>query len=454
VLLVGAAAFPVSAQEARPFPAGNVRVILLPPREASTPIALDQPSPPSAEELLSVDALVEQVLARNPSLAQMAAAFQAAQARYPQVTSLDDPMFAATIGPDTFAPDEPGTRFAYRLELSQKYPWPGKLRLRGEGARAEARAASNDVDDMRLRLIESTKDSFYEYFLATRTLEVNAENLEQLRRFRQNAEAQVGAGGARGNVQDVYQANVEIGREQKRRLTLERMQQVAVARLNTFLSLPANAPLAPPPKSLAVTEHLPDADALRAAALAGRPDLLALGNRLQADEAALALACKDYCPDFEPYVMYDRFMGNTPDTRDLATMIGVRMNLPVRLEKRRAAVAEAQARLAQRRAELARQVNDVGFEVQQAYAKVRESGQAVRLYEKTILPAAEQNIKAAQTAYITGKIPFLSLIEAQRSLVMLREQYYEAVADYFRQLATLERAVGGPLDYPPAKAGR
>lgn len=31
-------------------------------------------------------------------------------------------MFAATIGPDTFAPDDPNTQFAYRLEISQKYP--------------------------------------------------------------------------------------------------------------------------------------------------------------------------------------------------------------------------------------------------------------------------------------------------------------------------------------------
>src|SRR5262245_29140085 len=40
---------------------------------------------------LTVDAVVEQVLARNPSLAQMTAAWQAASARYQQVTSLDDP---------------------------------------------------------------------------------------------------------------------------------------------------------------------------------------------------------------------------------------------------------------------------------------------------------------------------------------------------------------------------
>src|SRR2546426_122366 len=45
----------------------------------------------SAKEL-TVEMLVEQVLARNPSLAEMEAAWQAASARYPQAVSLDDPM--------------------------------------------------------------------------------------------------------------------------------------------------------------------------------------------------------------------------------------------------------------------------------------------------------------------------------------------------------------------------
>src|SRR5262249_41640257 len=104
---------------------------------------------------LSVDALVQNVLSRNPSLAQMVAAWQAASARCPQVTSLDDPMFGTMIAPASFGSNEvdPG----YRLELSQKLPFCGKRALRGENALAEAHAAGRDVDDMRLQLIESTR---------------------------------------------------------------------------------------------------------------------------------------------------------------------------------------------------------------------------------------------------------------------------------------------------------
>ena len=53
-----------------------------------------------------------------------------------------------------------------------------------------------------------------------------------------------------------------------------------------------------------------------------------------------------------------------------------------------------------------------------------------------------ENVKAAQSAYVTGKTPFVSLIEAQRSLVMQRDRNFEVTADYFRRRATLDRLVG------------
>src|SRR5262249_16792207 len=106
-----------------------------PLRQASFEVPVQQRSPacaatPGRPPLagargLSVEALVEQVLARNPSLAQMTAAWQAASARYPQVTSLDDPMFGAMFAPASIGSDN--VEFGYRLEVSQRLPFPGKL---------------------------------------------------------------------------------------------------------------------------------------------------------------------------------------------------------------------------------------------------------------------------------------------------------------------------------------
>jgi outer membrane protein TolC len=388
---------------------------------------------------LSVEALVGQVLARNPSLAQMTAAWQAALARYPQVTSLNDPMLGTMVAPASIGSNS--VEFGYRVEVSQKYPWPGKLALRGAGAQAEADAARHDVDDMRLQLVESAKGAFYDYYLVGRALAVNDEALRRLREIRQDALAR---GKTVVTEQDVLQADVEIGRQQERQLTLERMRRVAIARINTLLHKDTDEPLPPPPDEMRPGEPPPDLRRLQAAAVASRPDLRALEDRVAAERTALALAHKEFCPDVELTAAYDTIMGNGP-MRDLAPQVGVRVNLPVRHAKRYGMIAEAEARLAQREAELARQTDQVKFEVSQAYEQVTESDRIVRLYEQTILPAAHNNFKAAQAAYATGRVPFLSLIEAQRNVVMLRDRYYEAVAESLRRQAALERVTGGPL---------
>ena len=392
---------------------------------------------------LSVEALVQEVLARNPSLAQMAAAWQAASQRYPQVTSLEDPMFAATVGPGTIAPDDSSIEFAYRLEISQKLPFPGKLKLRGANALAEASATGRDIETVRLQLVESARTAFYDYYLVGRALAINDESLELLREFRKNAQTRYQTGLV--SEQDVLQADVEIGREQDRRLELEQMRQIAVARMNTLMHLPPDSTLPSPPKAVQLEPALPDVQTVRSTALARRPDLQAVADRIAAEEATLGLAHKDYYPDFEPFFMYDRFMGNISGNRDLVSMLGVRLNLPVYRARRDAAVAEAEAKIAQRRAELARLTDQVNLEVEEAYARAQRSERSTRLYRDTILKAADLNVKAAQSAYVTGKIPFLSLIEAERSVINLRDRYYEAIADSLRRRATLERVIGGPV---------
>lgn len=405
------------------------------PPSGTTP---SNPTPPSGTAELTAEAVVDQVLARNPTLAQMVAAWQAAAARYPQVTSLDDPVLGSTVAPAAVGQLGDGNR-GYALTVSQKVPWPGKLALRGESARAEADAAGRDVEDTRQQLIEAARVAFYEYYLVGRALDVNVESLRLLKEFRANAEARYKTGTA--PQQDILQADVEIGRQRERQLKLERTREVAIARINTLSHQPPTAPLPPPPKDLRPKGLIPDAESLQAAAFSRRPDLQAVASRTRAGQAAVALANKEYYPDFRATAGYATFM----DAKALYPQVGLEMNIPLRISRRDGAVAEAQARLAQRREEFSRLRDQINFQVQDAVARVRESERAVKLYEAEILPAAEANVKSAQTAYVTGKLPFLSLIEAQRNVVGLRDRNYEVIAEYFRRLALLERAVGGPV---------
>ena len=394
------------------------------------PLAFERPT-------LAADELIRFVLERNPTLEQMTAAAAAADARYPQVVSPDDPMVAFQTAPGSIGSQN--ANYAARVELSQKLNLFGKRDLKGQGALAEARAARQDIDDAKLQLIEAAKDALADYALAVQSLGVAEENLKLLREFRGSAETRYKNGLA--PQQDILQADVEAAKLEEKIVSLKRSRQVAKARINTLAHLPADGPL-PPPAELPAPAPLANPQELRAQAVANRPDLKAIFDRLAADEAALAGASREYKPDIELTTAYDGFWQGESG-RPLQFQVGARMNLPTRLGKRDAAVLEARAKIAQRRAEAAKLTDQIGYQIQEAYEQARESDEVVWLYQEKALPAAEANVKEAQTAYVNGKVPFLSLVEAQRNLIAVRDRLNEVRAGVFRRRAALDRVLGG-----------
>jgi outer membrane protein TolC len=406
---------------------------------AGSPLA--QPNAPAVdpEDLfplqgeLSLTALVSAVQVRNPSLQAMVAAWQAAAQRYPQMISLDDPMFGFMIGPAGVGDMDGG---GWMVMGSQKIPWPGKRQLRGEAARAETDMAYRDVAERQLMLAEATKMAFYDYYMAHRQLEVNAGSTALAGDFREIARIKYESN--KVSQQDLLMADLEIGQLQARRAELARKERVAMARINTLLHRAATCPLPPPPARIGLPESLPPADVLQQWAIAQRPELAAICDQLRAERARLELAWQDYYPDMELVAKYDGFM--PPDMR---SQVGMNVNVPLWRERRAAAVREVSSRLCQRQAEYQDRVDQVRFEVQSAYEEILEGREVVRLFDQKILPTAEQNVQSGRSSYMAGSVDFLRLAEAHRQLYEQQEKYVAATAEYHRRVAALERAVGG-----------
>jgi len=315
------------------------------------------PASHEAPAELQVEWLVAEVQARNPSLWAVAAAWRAAAARYPQVVSLEDPMFGFMLGPAGLGRDG-----GWMVMASQKYPWACKRALRGSMAAAEADAAGRDTAEMRLQLAEAAKTAFFDYYLVRRQLEVNSGTADLMRQFREIAKTKYEA--KEVSQQDVLQADLDLADLEGRRVELVREEKVAIARINTLLHQAADCPLLPPPQRLDLPDGLPEADALHELAVEQRPDLAAEAARVRAQEAAVALACREYYPDLELVAKYDAFM-----PEEMRPQIGMNVNVPLRWNRRAAAVEEAQARLQQRRAEYQARWDQIGFEVQSAFER-------------------------------------------------------------------------------------
>jgi len=245
--------------------------------------------------------------------------------------------------------------------------------------------------------------------------------------------------------QDVLQAEFELADLARRQLELTRMMQVAIARINTLLRRWPDAPLAAPPARLDGPAPPEDKTLVWQLALQQRPDLAALAWRVQAAEAALALAHKNYYPDMDAFARYDTWWQPANTQGPLRAQVGVAMNLPVYRQKLQAAVCEAQFRLNQRRAEFDQRSLEIQYEVLAAAEQAEESRKAVELYSQRLIPAAEQNVAAARSNYEVGKLNFLQLAQTQRQLITIRERQIEALVAYHRRSAELARAMAGPV---------
>ena len=343
-------------------------------------------------------------------------------------------MFGYMLGPGSWG--DPTVNSAYTVEASQKLPWPGKRRLRGNIAQAEANASYFEVGEERLRIAEAAKMAFYEYFLAHRQLAVLNGSAELLQSFRKIAERKYES--AQVQQQDVLLAEVELAELQRRKLELTREAQVARARINTLLLLPPDAPLSPPPAELPTPNITYSSADLRQLAMNQRPELAAQEARISAERYNVSLACREFYPDIEVIGRYDAFWQEDP----LRPMVGMNLNLPLYKQKRWAAVREARARVVKEQAAFDSQLAELAFAVEQAYQRLEESRQALEVYHTQLVPTANRSVESARASYVAGRLDFLRLVESQRQSLAIQDASYEALAEYHRRQAELDRIVG------------
>lgn len=384
---------------------------------------------------LTLDELVAEVHERNPSLQAMYAAWEAASQKYPQVIALDDPTLMYMVAPQSYASSSP-TPNSWAIQVSQKFPGPGKRGWRGEMAAWESHAAGWDAETTQRQLTAATKLAYFDFVLVYEQLRLNNASLKLLQEVHDLAKAKFE--NSLAPQQDLLQAEVELSGRKLREVELEQMRRVAAGRINTLLHRPVDAALPPPAKQDDDRIDLPPVDDLTRIALEQHPDLAAKAARLASEQAAVELAAKEFWPDVELFVRHDTFWFD----REQRTSLGFSLNLPVQRERRRAAVSEAVARVNQKCHELQSQTDQVRFEVQSAVAKLNESQQSLEIYRQQILDSAERNVSAARAAYEANTAGLLPLVEAQRQLIDFREKEAAAAAESHRRWAELERVVG------------
>ena len=384
--------------------------------------------------------LIQEVLARNPELAATRKQWEAATSRIAQVRSLDDPILSLQLWnvPQPFkATQADNTIFG----LSQSFPFPGKLGLKGEVASRSADMTEQSVRAKERELVARLKQAYYDLFLTQKAVQIHHEQVELLRQFFEITNAKFRAG--KGSQADVLKAQVELSLLFQHLPVLEQRRKTAEAMLNTLLDRDPASPLgmAQEPAQLPLEESI---DNLHRLALNDRPELKAAELDVQRSEQSRALAQRQYYPDFN--VAFQRFQNYQANDGFGAY---VAMSIPFAFwtkPKYDAGVQEAEAAVAVAQAQQHTLENLTRFQINDLLAKLRATDQVATLYRTTILPQAQQSLESARVGYRAGKGGFLDLIDTQRAWRGFQLEYFKALVDRQYRLAELEQVVGITLD--------
>ena len=395
-------------------------------------------------ETQNLRSLVDYALANNPEVNVARERHIGALARVPQAMALPEPKLTYR-----YFVNEVETRVGpqeHGIGLSQTLPWFGKRGLQGDAATETARAAQEGIASIQNTVIAEVANAYYELFYLGRSIEIIRGNRDLVLHLERVARARYGAGAA--THADVIRAQVELGIIENRLGSLKDRRAPLFARLNALLNRPTTEIFDLPSILTFEPVNYTD-DELLAKVSRHNPDLRATSFEIEAAHRQRERANKNYLPDITLGLDYiatgDARMPGVQDSGDDALSATIGFTLPIWRSKYDAGVKEADAILRQQQFKRDQQLNTFHAETVTALFKLRDAQRQIDLYEKTLLPKANESLVATQRAYSTGAAPFADTIDAQRMLLNFELSFARAITDHHQARIVLEKLTGQSL---------
>jgi outer membrane protein TolC len=230
-------------------------------------------------------------------------------------------------------------------------------------------------------------------------------------------------------------------------MTLEQGKRTIEAKLNALLNRPAASTfgrigeIGEAHLTLSLTE-------LFELARNGRPELKQAQHFIRKSERSIELAKKNNWPDFTLKFEYFHIGGGStshPEDGRNAWLGAIGVNIPLWRGKYKAAEAEAAIRLTANQKHFEEIKSDTMARVSEYYQEVKTYEDQLALYKHSLIPQAEQTLKASEVGYLSGKVDFLNLLESERVILQIKTGYFKNLSESRKSLARLERLVGQEL---------
>jgi outer membrane protein TolC len=361
-----------------------------------------------------------------------------------QLTTLPDPQVALqqlNVGsPRPFA-GFTNSDFAYiGLGVSQDFPYPGKLRLRGELAKKDADVAKERVAAVRLAILSRLKTAYFRIAFLAKQNALLSSDRELLQQMEQAAEVKYRSGS--GNQQEVLQAQLEQTKL-LREITANQLESGKLqAELKQVLGRPQSSPDVTTEETAESTvQH--SFEELLADAQSNNPEISAAQKSVQKQDVAIEIAKKDFYPDFNAQFMWQR---TDPSQYRAYYMFTVGARIPLyRKRKLQPEVAQAQIEKSRAQSELEMQSQEVSAMLRQQFVAAEKSGELLKIYREGLLPQAKAELQAGFAAYESNRQDFQALLASFLDVLKLEEEYWQTLSEHEAVLGQMEELTGVSL---------
>lgn len=402
---------------------------------------------PAGSSTLTLGRAIELAMENNPALA--AARLRSSAARNRPVREGALPNLVVTVSAEDRASDfRVAGANTTKFDIEQPVPWFGKLALRRNMAETDAETARLNEESQKLDLKVRVTEAAYGLDAARRGVVLVRGEVDLLRQLEAVTRTKYATGAT--DQQDVDKAQAEVTMMQQRLIDARGRVTSLKARLNTLMGFNADADpgdvIVPPPSTqpqVDLTNWLARAESDNPEI--GKARVMAVRSRLEE-----RLMRREFFPDLKIVAEVTRDRGGD----ETFVMLGLGVDLPLRVAANRAGLREANDMSRAADAEREAMLRETEYMIQDIASCCASAWQNLELLRTQLLPQADARYKASESAYAAGKGDFLDLLESQRFRLSVRLMAVMTEADAAIQLARLERLLGGPVAKSAAEGKR
>ena len=437
-VVFGCTPHPLSYDWPDPVPLARDLPTYTPPREPNGDTAVPHDSFDEPTGTLPLSRAMALALLNNPELRSFAWEVRAAEARALQASLPPNPEASVEVENIGGSGELSGFDGAETtLSLGQAFLLGGKIQKRTRLASLDRELSGFDYETKRIEVLTEVTKRFVDVLAAQRRVgfaeEVHTLAQQVLDMVTKRVEA-----GAIAPVERT-RSSVTVFTS---RLALDRARR-EVKRSRTRLTATWSSTS---PQFQAVTgpfeivHELPPATTL-AAYVSQNPEIARWAVEMSKHQAAVQLARAEAVPDVEVEAGVRHFN----DTDDTAFVVGLSLPLPI-FDRNQGGVLEAMYNLKKVQEERRAAEVRVRAALSATYLKLATAYAEATSLTREVLPAAKTAFDATREAFTQGKLGYLDVLDAQRTLIDIQSQQVDALASYHHALAEVESLIGQPLD--------